>query len=48
MVENHIPKVFYKFTHSVYIGVIFLVASSTDAVGQGLQFIIDALECAKI
>ena len=47
MVENHIPKVLHKFTHGVYIGVIFLVANSTGAVGQGLQFIIDTFESAR-
>ena len=44
ILENYIPEVFYKFTHSVYIGVILLVANGAGAVGQGLQFIADALE----
>jgi len=48
ILKNRVPKVFYKFTHSMYIGVIFLVANSTGAVGQGLQFIVDTLESTGI
>ena len=46
--ENGISKVFRKFAHSTYVGVVFLVAGGTRAIGQGLQLVLDTFKSTGV